>query len=539
MLFIVFALGGCLDDKTNLNYTNPLLPDSVFVTNVRTGARLRCVPDLVIGNYSVKPGEELQLDVETFYRGDDEITYEWRFEKEIISTEQNLRHSFTKDGSIILLVFRKNAGNAVYYSFSVKMREPFATGVFVLAKDKGVTTLDFVERYYEKQIPVDFAGTTSKITLYQFVEYNDVYAIFNENAPLECLEPIKLFRYSGLNYDAGILRGLQILDKNWQNSVTINSDNIMKIATMKDEFVTNPQNLQPIDFTNTGAMNLLLDKSGKIYSRANYDFGNPCTGKYTTMPLTYNDPYDIPDAGAIEIKADQFFSRGSEFTVIYEKERKRFLVMTAGARVGQSYDYYYVTDFSRPVNNLPVGYVDLNHFDKELISVIMPQYSDVYFLFKNGVDYYLQPCGMDVQTYNVPHKINVTAKANVKLSPEIARLLAVGGNRFWPENNILYFSSGNTIYSMDFSGNQFKKIFEFQQKDKITRFAIMMPWHEGSASAVNRYYNGRVFCAAFENGDFKVVKMYDDPEKPGEVQYKYWVDKQYDGGIADVFYYQN
>lgn len=105
-------------------------------------------------------------------------------------------------------------------------------------------------------------------------------------------------------------------------------------------------------------------------------------------------------------------------------------------------------------------------------------------------------------------------------------------------NNVLYFTSGNSVYLMDFTGTSLEKIFEFPENNKITHFYIMMPWHEdGYASAVNRYYNGRVFCAAFENGDFRVVKMYDDPEKPGEIQYKYWVDKHYDGGVFDVLYY--
>lgn len=544
LIFFVFAaFCGCLDDKTNLDYSDILLPDSVVVTNLSTGRKV--LYDASVSNngtYTVEPGMELQLDAEVFYRGDDEIVCEWHFEGKSVGTGVNLRSTFEKEGTGMLLVHRKKAGNAVCYRFFVKIQKTFGSGIFVVAKNQGTVKLDFIQSTYATE-RVEFGGSEYNLTLYDFNVRDDIYASLNGGTPLNMQNPVKLFHYRGFNWDAGVFYGLQILDESWQNSVTVGLDDMKLLATMKDEFVVNPQNLQAQDFVNNGAMNLLLDKSGKVYARVNYDYGNPCTGKYSSIPLAFDAPDDIPDKGALEIKADRLFPSNMEpATLIYEKEKSRFLIMTAVNSTDWALDYCYITDFSAPylIEEPAKGCVDLNRVDKELVTAFFSRnnYGDFFLLFKEGTDCYLQAGYLDIINWDMPFQVYYTAKAFTKLPAEVGGLLSVGESCFdFAENDLLYFTSGNRIYSIDASGKNLKKVFEFPQKDKITKLRMMRPWNEESASGIDRYHNGRVFCAAFDNGDFKVVKLYDDPDKPGEEQYKFWVEKHYDGGVFDVLYY--
>lgn len=41
---------------------------------------------------------------------------------------------------------------------------------------------------------------------------------------------------------------------------------------------------------------------------------------------------------------------------------------------------------------------------------------------------------------------------------------------------------------------------------------------------------------AFEDGTFKVVKIYDDPYNPLRLNYSLWVNKKYTGGVIDMKY---
>ena len=104
-------LTGCMDDKTNLDYKDIVLPDSVIITNIEDQERFYLHENAIGARFKVTAGDELQLDLEVKYDGDDELAYEWRMDGKVISTEQNLRHVFTEEGNGQLFIYRKNAGN--------------------------------------------------------------------------------------------------------------------------------------------------------------------------------------------------------------------------------------------------------------------------------------------------------------------------------------------------------------------------------------------------------------------------------------------
>ena len=265
----VLSFVGCLDDKTNLDYKDVILPDSVIVTNVANQQKFYFDEESA-KTFKVTSGEELQLD--------DELTYEWRFDGKVVSREQNLRYVCTEEAQAMLLIYRKRAGNATVYQFMVNIRAPFNTGVVVLGKKDGKTELDFIERYWEKKT-VELDGRVyNNFSVTEYIPHENVYPLYNDNEELGA-NPIMITRY-GKQYYA-----LQILDKDWRSSVAIKSSDMKKIVSMKDEFVGDPGNLKPVNFVRVGATSLLLDESGKIYTRVNYDDGNPNTGRFITEPL--------------------------------------------------------------------------------------------------------------------------------------------------------------------------------------------------------------------------------------------------------------
>lgn len=539
-------LTGCMDDKTNLNYKDIVLPDTVIITNIEDQERFYLHESTIDARFKVTAGDELQLDLEVKYNGDDELTYEWRMDGKVISTEQNLRHVFTEGGNGQLFIYRKNAGNATIYGFLVEIRRPFSTGIVVLGKSNGVTQMDFVERYWEKK-NVELDGRLySNFSVTEYIPHENVYPLYNDGEELG-QDPVEISRITGLAPDpADRYSALQILDRDWRKSVAVNSEDMKKIVSMKDEFVGEPTNCIPVNFETVGATSLLLDKSGKIYTRVNYDAGNPNTGRFILEPLVFDDPYDVPDKGSEEIKAERVTAK-DQLAIIYEKERKRILAMTASNGYNQKLDYYAVHDLSRPSNiaSLPDGYVLLDNFDKEIYAILFHESflnNNTYVIYKDGSDFYIQTFELNTVLYTAVHSINYKAVSNLKLPVDAARLIEQGhglvkiamDKRY---NDFMYVGAGKALYSMSMEGTAISKIHEFTEEGNMKDFVITATWRGDGDNAAQRYFNGRVFGAIFDNGDFRVLKLYDDPQKPGEVQKHYWVNKNFDGGAFALYYY--
>lgn len=549
-LALIVSFSSCLEDNTNLEYTQVILPDSVFVTNVTTGSRVACIFDRVINSiYNVQAGEELQLKPEVFYRGEDELVYEWQFgdNKQVISKEKDLRYTCTETGTLMLLIYRRSSGNATCYLFNVVVSSPFKDGFAILGKDEHGICFDFVQHSTESKVPVLVGNQQTTVTLHRFKEHSNVYPMYNEGQPLNMEEPVKIAYYRGCGYTQ--LKGLTLLDRQWQNSVTLDVNTMQKITAMKDEFIGEPADLRIRNFVPVGVMSLLLGESGKIYTRVNYDYGNPCTGKYSPLPLAYNDPKDVPDKGSVEINADLIIPIVNDFApgaLIYEKANRRFLVMgTVGMlATPDNIEYNCIFDYTNPTipGDLNMSYyTDLNNVDKELVSAIQcgENSTEFLFLYRKAGEYYLQKNDITITAWSTPFSIEYSVLSCIKLSSDIATLLNNAGSSFNYKDGVIYFTSMNTLYSMTVTGQDLQTVFEFPQKDKIILSKIMVngPWYNlSTALSANQIYNGRVFAAAFENGDLKVVQLYVNTEK-NKIDYRFLMEKHYSGGVKDIVYY--
>jgi len=545
-IFIVL-LGGCLDDDSNLNYKDVVLPDSVIVTNLATHSKAYFGQEAV--SYNVKSGNELQLDVEVKYGGEDELAYEWRFDDRVISTNRNLRYKFTKSGYGMLLVYRKNAGNATVYQFQVKITKPFDAGILVVGKQGGKTQLDYIERLEEKRNITIGEREYPNTLVTEYIEYSDIYPLYNDGEELAS-DPVKLVYVAGTSLSAS---GVQILHRDWKNSVLINPNTMMKTVAMKDEFVGDPGNLHLVSTVDVGATSLLQDETGKIFSRVNYDNGNPGTGRFVAEPLRYKDLYDVSGKEPEEIKADYmaggFHRQNScELAFLYEKDKNRILVMTTPTSSNQNVDYSCINKLT--VMGIPSGCVDVGNFDKELVGIflskgLMPYFmmQGMYIFYKDGDDYYVQVGNLTPNTLSTPHSISyMLMSPDIKLPKNIGALLEQGGIIKMAAdkslmNSIFYLGVGKSLYSLSINGTMVipTLIHEFEEEGNMTDFVITQTWE---ASGVASYAQGQVFAACFDNGDFRVVKRYYDPSSRNW-KTSYWVNKNYDGGVVDVIYYNN
>ena len=98
-------LNACLEDHTNLDYNDVMLPDTVRVIDKVSGkATTLSHSEMFQGSFSLLAGTEVELEAEVVYSGGAELGYEWQFDGSIIGNEKKLHHVFTKEGRLILLV---------------------------------------------------------------------------------------------------------------------------------------------------------------------------------------------------------------------------------------------------------------------------------------------------------------------------------------------------------------------------------------------------------------------------------------------------
>ena len=74
----LIGLNACLEDHTNLDYKEVILPDTVRVTDkVNNKTVVLSHSGMFQGSFSLLAGVEVQLEAEVVYSGPDQLGYEW------------------------------------------------------------------------------------------------------------------------------------------------------------------------------------------------------------------------------------------------------------------------------------------------------------------------------------------------------------------------------------------------------------------------------------------------------------------------------
>ena len=523
---------GCVDDNTNLNTTSILLPDSVIITNATTGSRT-VLTDESSFYYTITPGDELSLSVRTVYSGTENLSYQWFVNDELVSETNTFEGTFSGEADGILLIRREGGESAFAYPFFISIANPYSSGIMVFGNHEGKGIFDFIEVGYT-YVDTNFNGELLK-SFHMFVHklHEDIYPICNNGEEFPCTNVLAVERMYEMNRPVGGSGGVyfQILDADYTKSLTVQQASIKKATMLSDEFVAIPDNLRPKDFINNTAISLLLDESGKIYTRINYDGGIPLTGRFISEPLTYDDPYDTPDKGGETIIASRIFPSG----IIYEESKKRFLAVSSDVETTSI-----STFFEGPV---PENFMSLNNFDAELIGIYdagtySPEYNK-FLVYKKDGDYYIQKFFyFSGSSYSSATAFKMPENIKQLWDADLTQI------RVWQANILaseeIYFASGNAVYRMNQSGSSVEKLFECNDVDaKLTQFCLTN-YSTGNLTTIEtKYLNGHVYTLTFDNGDLKVLKVYEDPKQPNVKLQEYIIEKHYDGGIQCIKYFPN
>ncbi|MEQ2909733.1 MULTISPECIES: hypothetical protein [Butyricimonas] len=541
-------LNACLEDHTNLDYNDVMLPDTVRVIDKVSGkATTLSHSEMFQGSFSLLAGTEVELEAEVVYSGGAELGYEWQFDGSIIGNEKKLHHVFTKEGRLILLVYRGDKTKVTDYHMLINLIQPFGSGVYVLAKQGGKTVVDFM-RYYTEKESVTFLGQPMEMNIPYYEEQENVFSLYNDGEELQGSEPVKLVWGQGKDKT----QVMQVLDRDWRHSMAFYGKTIEKVVGMDDEFVGEPVNLFVKGMVNVGMSTLLYGEQGDVYVRTNYDNGTPNTGRFSSQRLRFDDPNDVPDQGWMDVEANLVVADkqvSNNWAIIHEKSKERFLFFSVSSTFMPDdtggVDYSVVLQF--PEIRLKDNEVALHKFDKDVIAVLPPlgYPQRTHIIYKDGANYRLQAHTISASIYSVPHTVRYTIDGNTLLGADVAALLDKEGTIVMKSQNdsrqdIFYVISENTIYQLDANGGNKSVLYSFESGRKITNFFRLTPWASQSAAPATQYFSGWLFAVAFDNGEFKIGRLYKDPLKPNEMQCTYLLEKKYDGGVADIkFIYSN
>ena len=543
LFFVLFVLSSCLDDSTNLNYKEVILPDSVKVIDHTNNREILVQSEGNFqGSLSTIAGQEMFLEVECIYKGNERLTYEWLWKGESIGVEQELHYKFTEGGRLTLLICRDGSREkATDYPMQISVTPPFGSGVYVLARTGDETVLDFM-RYYTITKVEDFLGQLVEVSVPVFEEESNVYALYNDGEKLSGTQPVGLVW--GQGNDPSRTKVLQLLDKDWRSSVSVYLADLKKVIDMKDEFIEEPDGLVVKGMQNIGYTTLLYGEDGNVYSRVNYDKGVPNTGSFSSVPLRFDDPNDVPDKGWMEVCASSIMvdkQTSNTWGLIHEKGRF-LLSVTENTFLGTG-EQSTVMPFPRIAFDTEKNEVGLDDFKKEVIGTYPPSsgwQKPTYILYKDETGYYLQSVVIEVDNWSWPPVLDYSIQGVTKVPADVAALLDKEGafvlkseiNR----TDMFFVMSDNTIWETDANFSNKKEVYTFDTGSRITHFFKLMPWTLDTSSEQLQYFSGRVLAVGFANGDFKLVKLYKDPNKPGETQMEVLLEKHYDGGIADIKY---
>ena len=544
--FLCLLAVGCIDDKTIIPTSYIAMPDSVMITNNTTGEQTVLTSESSF-TFSVQPGEELSLSAQIFDAEARDFRCEWQInivdyeantiDLEIASESETFAQTIYEATNGALLVYPEGRDGAFTFPFSITIAAPYSTGIMIVGKQGGQGVLDFIEVSTSTE-DLNFNGSPlTDFTLVNHILHEGVYPLCNNGEEFPCDNVLSVTKMANSGFQGSsfvMLSYYQILDADYTKAVTVSNTSLEKITMLSDEFIEVPDNLQPKSFIETPPVSLLLDESGKVYTRVNYDAGLPCTGRFTSDPLAYDDPNDYPDKGSEVVQATQIYPGG----FIYEAAKKRLLKVESTD--GETISFASFTSWSTP----PANYIPLDNFDvDEIIGVYqLGGSSSTNFCViyrKNGELYIQNFTYMNMYgfvSYSPKNSLQVTGDVKQLWDTDVVRITPSITSMFPALTGYFYFASGNALYRSSLSGSNLEKLIECD--GEITDFALTSYSTKDltGAEAAEKYYNGNVFTVAIDNADVQVIKVYEDPQQPGKKLQEILLEKHYDGGVAALQY---
>lgn len=259
--FISLVLASCFSDKGNYEY------ESLNPITVRFDKR----------NYVVAIGESVVITPIITYKDKTrteapEVTYEWYFGDELLSTEPVLTYDNTaeiKYDNLFLKVTDVKTGENYTMDFFIMVESKFKTGILILSEDEsGMSKLDFIRTYKGR----GFENAPGKFndTLYYDGEYLNVYEELNGNSLGR--NPVSVTEHAAKDRSMpDVLTEITVVTENGARVEEINGFTFLKETSLVDEFKDRllPEKFAPKQILHTCWDSYILDDNGVVYTRRN------------------------------------------------------------------------------------------------------------------------------------------------------------------------------------------------------------------------------------------------------------------------------
>lgn len=263
-------LWGCYEDKGNYNYeelNTPVIPNLEYPNNM----------------FYITDGDSLYISPEISYKitQNPDVTYEWTLNKEVISTETELKIDAYK-GKLGFLrgsfnITDKSTGIKYFNSFTLTVSSKYQEGWLILTDNGGKSNLSFIRETSEVK------NGKEVIT---FKMENNI------NPEGYGRTPIKLIEHWTDN--SSTLGEIMVMHKE-SDGVELDGNSLAQVVTTKQEFIneTYPENFKPKDALYLLWNSYIQTEDGVVYNRRAIDVKGYQTGVYLTLPVSANGGFKV------------------------------------------------------------------------------------------------------------------------------------------------------------------------------------------------------------------------------------------------------
>lgn len=278
-LVLIVGLSSCYRDKGNYSYENINRIEEINFDN-RT-------------SLTVAIGDTIQITPHFKFERDsveENLTYEWGFLGQVLSTERNLFYIADMIGKDYLTLKVTDARVGVDYlkQETIEIKSEFKVEGWVVLSDNGGAMLSYF-RNTTKVVEEIVDGKKEEKNVYDCKDYIDVYRTINH----EILggTPIKLLEHFATSDYVNKYGNFWIIQEGGIGTVDVGVSTFAKETTLAEQFVDGvyPEGFQPVLMAGTRWLTLAVGKDGKTYSRKKADDALYHSGLFISTPLTFQN----------------------------------------------------------------------------------------------------------------------------------------------------------------------------------------------------------------------------------------------------------
>lgn len=512
-ILLAFLAAGCLDDKTNYDFT--LVNEVKKVENIE-------------GSYTLYPGQSQLIEPVVHYTLDSihpDVSYEWYVDMELVGTESTYNFVADEIGKYTLtFVVVDNIHKLKFADYTyINVDSEWKKGWLILSDNNNNSELSIVKT---QTIEVKGADGYNRDSLL-------IVGMDRNLNPGLGTGPIKLFEHFANDDYAVIAQEIVVVQKN--KCIELNGYSLQREIYTEEEFADGvPAGFEPKDVAMSYKGNVVLDKSGYIYHSASVNGTAFHTGRYSSTPYQNGKKFCQVATG-----------RGGKADYIIVVEEHEDHTHSIGAIVDQGvvrsggdggfgtthvYNGHYATmpeDGSAEAamfNRIPADFLCTAWSGKD------PSYGDPMFLsvLKENGSYYFFNFQVDVSKMNAgngAYKFQLDPYLYEKTKAPDEAFADFRDIAVFPYRDYVIVASGNSLYAVN-----------YKESAPAARLLMTLPAAVTTLGVRDfddyyKEYEGPQLGVGLENGEFYVFQVDNDTEALKEVYHETGL-----GRIVDVIY---